>query len=88
MDQPRKVAKPARGQLNREIKVSLQMHPVISTYRYVLQFALVYIPGIFFIWGHMHIRARLIHCCIIYIICDHSAVCIYVYMYGHHISTG
>ena len=27
MDQPRKVAKPARGQLNREDEVSLQTHP-------------------------------------------------------------
>ena len=55
MDQPRKVAKPARGQLNREISV-LAYASVVRTY--VLLFAFVYRPGIFFIWVHTYIRAR------------------------------
>ena len=50
MDQPRKVAKPARGQLNRE--VCLQIASVVSTY--VLPFAFVYIR---FLFEYMHIRA-------------------------------
>ena len=70
MDQPRKVAKPARGQL----------YPfVVSKYirtGTVLLFILVYIPGtsIFFIWGHVHSSCT-VHCCIICIhICVTTAV--------------
>ena len=51
MDQPRKVAKPARGQLNREVNCScLADASVVSTSICtvtVLLFVLVYIPGIY-----------------------------------------
>ena len=60
MNQPRKVAKPARGQLNREISV-LADASVIRTY-YVLLFAFVCIPGIFFNWVHLY--SCTVHCCI------------------------
>ena len=54
MDQPRKVAKPARCQLNKEVSV-LADASVVRTY--VLRFAFVYIPGIF-LFGYTYIRAR------------------------------
>ena len=54
MDQPRQAAKPARGQLNREISV-LADASVVRTY--VLLFAFVYIPDIF-LFGYTYIRAR------------------------------
>ena len=50
MDQPRQAAKPARGQLNREISVLADASVVRI---YVLLFAFVYIPGFFFIWVHL-----------------------------------
>ena len=58
MDQPRKVAKPARGQLNRCIR-GRYIYICTGT---VLLFGFLYIPGIFFIWGHVH--SCTVHCCI------------------------
>ena len=60
MDKPRKVAKPARGHLNREIKCPCRC--IRDKYMYictgtVLLFVFVYIRGIFLI-GDMYIRAR------------------------------
>ena len=60
MDQPRKVAKPARGQLNRETKCPCRC--IRGKYMYictgtVLLFVFVYIPGIF-LFGDMYICAR------------------------------
>ena len=60
MDQPRKVAKPARGQLNREIKCPCRCIRIVSTY-YVLLLAFVCIPGIFFIWVHV-VHSCTVHC--------------------------
>ena len=60
MDQLRKVAKPARGQLNKEIKCPCRDASVVSTYictGAVLLFVFVYIPGIF-LFGDMYICAR------------------------------
>ena len=52
MDQPRKVAKPARGQLNKEVKCPCTVQMLRGKYIYmylhstVLLFVFVYIPGI------------------------------------------
>ena len=59
MDQPRQAAKPARGQLNREISV-LADASVVRTY--VLLFEFVYITDFFFIWVHLY--SCTVHCCI------------------------
>ena len=76
IDQLRKVAKPARGQLNGEIKCPCRCirGKHIYIYMCVLLFALfVYTTGIFFIWGHVDYSCT-IHCCI--------ALCIYyIYIY-------
>ena len=62
MDQPREDAKPARGQLNREIKCPYRcIRGNYIDYVYVLLFAFVYIPGIFFIW--VHVYSCTVHCC-------------------------
>ena len=72
MDQPRKVAKPARGQL----------HICTGT---VLLFVLVCIPGtsIFFYLG----ACRFVHGSLLYmhIMCNYSGMYVeLVYMYDHH----
>ena len=81
MDQPRKVAKPARGQLNREIKCLCRCIRGKYIYLHCCLHLFVYVPGIFFIWGHVH--SCTVHCCMC--ICVTTAVCIYVDMYGNHI---
>ena len=63
MDQPRKVAKPARGQLYPWCK-----YIYICTGTVLLLFVLVYIPDIFFIWGHVH--SCMVHC--------FRIICIYI----------
>ena len=84
MDEPRKVAKPARGQLNREIKCPCRCI-IVGRYIYictgtVLLFVFVYIPGIF-LFGDMYIRARFI--AIYAYMCNYSGMyvelCIYVW---------
>ena len=78
MDQPRKVAKSARGQLNREIKCPCRCIRGKYILKYIftgttvvlLLFVFVYIPGIFFIWGHVHPYSCTVHCCCIIITND------------------
>ena len=64
MDRPCKVAKPARGQLNREIKRPCRCicGKYINMYWFCTAVCIVYIPGIFFIWGR--VRSCTVHCCI------------------------
>ena len=72
MDQPRKVAKPARGQLNREIGV-LAYASVVRTY--VLLFEFVYRPGIFFYLGTL----IFVHGSLLYMhICMTTAVSVHI----------
>ena len=60
------VAKPARGQLNREIKRPCRcIRRTVRTY--VLLFALVYRPGISYIWVDVYYSCT-VHC----------GICIYV----------
>ena len=54
-----------------EISV-VKVHIYISTGT-VMLFVSVYIPGIFFIWGHVH--SCTVHCCYIYM-CVTTAVCV------------
>ena len=54
MDQPCKVAKPARGQLNREIKF---LH------------LFGYITGIFFIWGLLYRHTCVTTVVYVYVVC-------------------
>ena len=80
MDQPRKVAKPAQGQLC----IRGKYIPGICTGT-VLLFALVCIPGtsVFFIRGHIH--SCTVHCCISIYVCNYSGMYVeLVYMYDHH----
>ena len=85
MDQPRKVAKPVRVQLNREIKcpsrcirgkyIDLDMYCCLHLFIY----------QVYFFWGVMYIRARFTACKHIYA-CLQRYVCRpIVDMYGHHI---
>ena len=78
MDQPHKVAKPARGQLNREIKCPCRcIRSKYSTY-YVLLLAFVYIPGIFFIQVHV-VHSCTVHC---YNVCSTiTAVSVHIMYY-------
>ena len=80
MDQSRKVTKPARGQLNREIKCPCRCIRGKYIYIYICTAVCIYlfvdIPGIFFIWGHVH---SFVHGSLLYMdICVTTAVCMYV----------
>ena len=69
MDQPRKVAKPARGQL----------------YQYCCLYWFVYQVPVYFLFGDMYIRARFTAVYIYAYMCNHSGMYVeLVYMYDHH----
>ena len=87
MDQPRKIAKPTRGQLNGKLSV-LTDASVVSSYYICIAvcICLIYTYEVYFLFGDMHIRARFtaVQCAYIYM-CDYSGMYVYVYMYGHQI---
>ena len=61
MDQPRKVAKPARGQKNKEIKCPCRYISGMYIYMYNTRTAVciyVFIYQVLFLFGDMYIRAR------------------------------
>ena len=61
MDQPRKVAKPARGQKNKEIKCPCRYISGMYIYMYNTRAAVciyLFIYQVFFLFGDMYIRAR------------------------------
>ena len=82
MDQPRKLAKPARGQLYPTDKYILVY---ICTGTVLLYLVCIPGTGIFFIWVHVH--SCTVHCCIcIYVyMCNYGGMFVeLVYMHDHH----
>ena len=72
MDQPRKIAKPTRGQLNGKLSVLTDASVVSSYYICIAVCICLYTYGVYFLFGDMHI---LVHGSLLY------NVHIYVYIY-------
>ena len=81
MDQPRKVAKPARGQLKREIKCPCRCI-IRGKYTYMYCCLLLFIYQVYFLFGDMCIRARFT--AVYAYMCNYSGMYVlYVYMCSH-----
>ena len=81
MDQPRKIIKPARGQLNREIKCPCRR---ILRGKYVYMYCCLhlFIYQVHLLFGDTH-TSTFVHGSVLYThnICVTTAVCVYVYIY-------
>ena len=82
MDQPRKIAKPTRGQLNGELSVLTDASVVSSYYICIAVCICLYTYGVYFLFGDMHIRARFtaVQCAYIYMCVATTAVCMCMYI--------
>ena len=77
MDQPRKVAKPARGQL-----YPWKVH-IYALVQYCCLYWFVYQVPVYFLFGDMYIRARFTAAYAY--MCNYSGMYVeLVYMYDHH----
>ena len=76
MDQSRKAAKPARGQLNTEIKYPCRCIRGKYIYLYCCLYLLIY--HVYFLFGDKYIRARFtaVYACM----CDYSGMDVYIYI--------
>ena len=85
MDEPRKAAKPARGQLNWEIKSPCRC--IRGKYIDYICIAVCFL-FIYQVYFYL-VTCVFVHGSLLYLhICVSTAVCITVYIYVHHISTG
>ena len=76
MDQPRKVAKPARGQPNRETKCPCRCIHGKYIDLYMFCCLLLFIYQVYFLSGDMCIRARFTAVYIYVYMCDYSGMCV------------
>ena len=87
MDQPRKIAKPTRGQLNGKLSV-LTDASVVSSYCICIAVCIcLYTYEVYFLFGDMHIRARFtaVQCEYIYL---QRYVCVCIYVWSSDIAKG
>ena len=82
MDQPRKVAKPTRGQLNREIKFPCR--GIGGKYIYMYCCLHLFINQVYFIFGDMIIRERFT--AVYAYLCDYSGIYVCIYVWSSHIA--
>ena len=79
MDQPCKVAKPARGQLNRDIKCSYRC--IRGKYIYINCCLFLLIYQVYFYLG----TCAVVHGpLLLYNMCDYSGMCVCIYVWSSH----